>query len=188
MKRLNYLIVVMMATCIGFAFAACGDEEDEALQIIDPVVKPDTTYNDWIADTYIGTTLTDLDSRGVIMHIDTTYNQPITIEKNSLGQLTLTYHNWTDHTGMSYGDFCIQPIEAIATEGGVTINGFCTDSLYKAGVGYPATLRVSGTITPSLEEEINLTINIDLAVSPKMTLKFTLTYNSKKNDTTFSQL
>ena len=176
MKILNYFTCVLLIACTSFATVACGGDENE------PIQNQDFTEDfDWIPDTYIGTAITDLDSRGVIMRIDTTYNQPITIEKDSLGQLTLTYHNWTDHTGMSYGDFCIKPIEAITTEEGVTINGSCTDSLYKAGVGYPASLSVTGMISQNLEKEANLTINIDLAVSPKMTLKFTLIYNSGKN-------
>lgn len=171
MKKWNYLPLVLLALCTSLSFVACEDDEDEPIFIIDPVLGTE----EWLTDSYTGTTLTDLDSRGMVMRIDTTYNQPLTIAKDSLGQLVLTYHNWTDHTGMSYGDFRILPLVATANERTVLITGACTDSLYKAGVGYPASLRVEGTIGGK-PKVADLTINIDLAVSPKMTLKFTLKY------------
>ena len=171
MKRLNYLYLVLMALCTGFAFVACGDDDDEPKATIDPVVTP----AEWACGNYVGTTFTDLDSRGMVMRIDTTYDKTISLAMDSLGTLALTYPNWTDHTGMNYGDFRILPLEATATEEAVVIAGECTDSLYKAGVGYPATLSVAGTIGGE-PKVADLTIRIDLAVSPKMTLKFTLDY------------
>lgn len=172
MKKWNYLPLVLLALCTSLTFVACGDDEDEPLFIIDPVMGTD----EWLADSYTGTTLTDLDSRGMVMRIDTTYNQPLTIGKDSLDRLVLTYHNWTDHTGMSYGDFRILPLVTTVTDERVLISGACTDSLYKAGVGYPASLRVEGFVSGK-EKKADLTINIDLVVSPKMTLKFTLKYD-----------
>ena len=171
MKKWNYLPLVLLALCTSLTFVACGDDEDEPIFIIDPVMGTD----EWLADSYTGTTLTDLDSRGMVMRIDTTYDQPVTLGLNEQKQLVLTYHNWTDHTGMSYGDFRILPLEATANERAVVIAGECTDSLYKMGVGYPATLKVAGTIGGE-PKVADLTINIDLVVSPKMTLKFTLDY------------
>ena len=171
MKRLKMLPLVLMALCSSVAFVACSDDDDEPKPTIDPVLSA----AEWVAGEYVGTTLTDLDSRGMVMHIDTTYNQPVTLGLNEQKQLVLTYHNWTDHTGMSYGDFRILPLEATATEEAVVITGTCTDSLYKAGVGYPATLSVTGTIGGE-PKVADLTIHIDLVVSPKMTLKFTLDY------------
>lgn len=171
MKRLNYLYLVLMALCTGFAFVACGDDDDEPKATIDPVVTP----AEWVTGDYTGTTFTDLDSRGMVMRIDTTYDKTLSLAMDSLGTLALTYPNWTDHTGMSYGDFRILPLEATATTDGVVIEGECTDSLYKMGVGYPATLRVEGIVAGE-PKMADLTIRVDLAVSPKMTLKFTLTY------------
>ena len=171
MKKWNYLPLVLMALCTSLSFVACGDDEDEPTLIIDPVLGTD----EWLADSYTGTTLTDLDSRGMVMRTDTTYNQPLTIGKDSLGRLVLTYHNWTDHTGMSYGDFRILPLECFNRGKDVVFGGTCTDSLYKAGVGYPATLSVTGCVSGE-PKVADLTINIDLVVSPKMTLKFTLDY------------
>lgn len=171
MKRLNYLYLVLMALCTGFAFVACGDDDDEPKTTIDPVMTP----AEWVTGDYTGTTFTDLDSRGMVMHIDTTYNKLLHIGLEGDSTLVLTYPDWTDHTGMSYGDFRILPLETTATTDGVVIEGECTDSLYKAGVGYPATLRVEGTVAGE-PKVADLTIRIDLAVSPKMTLKFTLDY------------
>ena len=171
MKRLKMLPLMLMARCSSVAFVACSDDDDEPKPTIDPVLSA----AEWVAGEYEGTTLTDLDSRGMVMRIDTTYNQPLTIGKDSLDRLVLTYHNWTDHTGMSYGDFRILPLVTTATDEGVLISGACTDSLYKAGVGYPASLRVEGIVSGK-EKKADLTINIDLVVSPKMTLKFTLKY------------
>lgn len=172
MKKLNYLNLAMMVLCTGFSFTSCGEEE-EPTSTIDPVISP----QEWVTDEYTGTTFTDLDSRGMVMHIDTTYNQPLIISKNEQGLLMLTYPNWTDHQGMSYGDFQILPLEAIATTDGVILQGICTDSLYKAGTGYPATLRATGVIKgEDTHKQADLTLNIDLVVSPKMTLKFTLKY------------
>lgn len=175
MKKLNYLSLMLMALCMGFAFVACDDDDDAPKPTIDPVLSA----AEWVADSYTGTTFTDLDSRGMTMRIDTTYNQPLIIEKDSLGQLVLTYPNWTDHMGMSYGDFSILPLEATRQDDKVVINGTCTDSLYKAGVGYPATLSVEGTISGE-QKQADLTIKIDLVVSPKMTLKFALDYEGGK--------
>ena len=171
MKRLKMLPLMLMALCSSAAFVACSDDDDEPKPTIDPVLSA----AEWVAGEYVGTTLTDLDSRGMVMRIDTTYNQPVTLGLNEQKQLVLTYHNWTDHTGMSYGDFRIQPLVTTATDEGVLISGACTDSLYKAGVGYPASLRVEGIVSGK-EKKADLTINIDLVVSPKMTLKFTLKY------------
>ena len=70
MKKLNYLNLAMMALCTGFSFTSCGEEE-EPTSTIDPVISP----QEWVTDEYTGTTFTDLDSRGMVMHIDTTYNQ-----------------------------------------------------------------------------------------------------------------
>ena len=171
MNRLKMLPLVLMALCSSVAFVACSDDDDEPKPTIDPVLSA----AEWVAGEYVGTTLTDLDSRGMVMHIDTTYDQPVTLGLNEQKQLVLTYHNWTDHTGMSYGDFRILPLVTTATDEGVLISGACTDSLYKAGVGYPASLRVEGIVSGK-EKKADLTINIDLVVSPKMTLKFTLKY------------
>ncbi len=171
MNRLKMLPLVLMALCSSVAFVACGDEEEEINEPIDPVVTP----AEWACGNYTGTTFTDLDSRGMVMRIDTTYNKQLHIGMEDDSTLVLTYPNWTDHTGMSYGDFRILPLEATATEEAVVIAGECTDSLYKAGVGYPATLSVAGTIGGE-PKVADLTIRIDLAVSPKMTLKFTLDY------------
>lgn len=171
MKRLKTLPLVLVALCAGFAFVACDNDDDEPKLTIDPVMGT----AEWAAGEYVGTTLTDLDSRGMVMRIDTTYDQPLTLGLNEQKELVLTYHNWTDHTGMSYGDFRILPLETVATEEGVVVTGECTDSLYKAGVGYPATLKVAGTISGE-SKVADLTMNIDLVVSPKMTLKFTLEY------------
>ena len=171
MNRLKMLPLVLIALCSSVAFVACGDEEEEINVPIDPVVTP----AEWACGNYVGTTFTDLDSRGMVMRIDTTYDKTISLAMDSLGTLALTYPNWTDHTGMNYGDFRILPLEATATEEAVVIAGKCTDSLYKAGVGYPATLSVAGTIGGE-PKVADLTIRIDLAVSPKMTLKFTLDY------------
>ena len=171
MNRLKMLPLVLMALCSSVAFVACSDDDDEPKPTIDPVLSA----AEWAASEYVGTTLTDLDSRGMVMHIDTTYDQPVTLGLNEQKELVLTYKNWTDHTGMSYGDFRILPLEATATEEEVVITGTCTDSLYKAGVGYPATLSVAGTIGGE-PKVADLTIHIDLVVSPKMTLKFTLDY------------
>ena len=158
MKKLNYLNLAMMVLCTGFSFTSCGEEE-EPTSTIDPVISP----QEWVTDEYTGTTFTDLDSRGMVMHIDTTYNQPLIISKNE--------------QGLSYGDFQILPLEAIATTDGVILQGICTDSLYKAGTGYPATLRATGVIKgEDTHKQADLTLNIDLVVSPKMTLKFTLKY------------
>lgn len=171
MNRLKMLPLVLVALCAGFAFVACSDDDDEPKLTIDPVMST----AEWAAGEYVGTTLTDLDSRGMVMRIDTTYDQPLTLGLNEQKQLVLTYHNWTDHTGMSYGDFRILPLETGGTTEGVVVTGTCTDSLYKAGVGYPATLKVNGTISGE-PKVADLTMNIDLVVSPKMTLKFTLKY------------
>ena len=171
MKRLKMLPLMLLALCSSVAFVACSDDDNEPKPTIDPVLSA----AEWVAGEYVGTTLTDLDSRGMVMRIDTTYNQPVTLGLNEQKQLVLTYHNWTDHTGMSYGDFRILPLEATANERAVVIAGECTDSLYKMGVGYPATLKVAGIIGGE-PKVADLTINIDLVVSPKMTLKFTLDY------------
>lgn len=175
MKRLKMFCWVLMALCGSVVFVACSGDEDEPKFTIDPVILP----SEWVADEYVGTTVTDLDSRGMVMRIDTTYNQPLTLGMNEEKQLVLTYQNWTDHTGMSYGDFRILPMEAVATEEGVVISGECTDSLYKAGVGYPATLKVEGVVSGE-PKVANLTIKVDLVVSPKMTLKFTLDYEGRE--------
>lgn len=171
MNRLKMLPLVLMALCSSVAFVACSDDDDEPKLIIDPVMNT----AEWVAGEYVGTTLTDLDSRGMVMHIDTTYDQPVTLGLNEQKQLVLTYHNWTDHMGMNYGDFRIVPLETTATEEGLVITGTCTDSLYKAGVGYPATLSVTGCVSGQ-PKVADLTINIDLVVSPMMTMKFTLRY------------
>ncbi|MBR5804006.1 MAG: hypothetical protein IKY31_06705 [Bacteroidaceae bacterium] len=176
MKRMNHFYLVLIALCTSLTFITCGNDENEPTFTIDPILGPDG----WVEATYLGTTLTDLESRNMSMRIDTTYNQAITLEKDSLGQLTLTYHDWTDHTGMHYGDFHIVPVRAITTTEGVAISGECTDSLYKAGQGYPATLIVEGNINGE-QREANLTLNIHLAVSPAMTLKFTLSYEGIAN-------
>lgn len=171
MKRLKMLPLMLLALCSSVAFVACSDDDDEPKPTIDPVLSA----AEWVAGEYVGTTLTDLDSRGMVMRIDTTYDQPVTLGLNEQKQLVLTYHNWTDHTGMSYGDFRILPLECFNRGKDVVFGGTCTDSLYKAGVGYPATLSVTGCVNGE-PKVADLTINIDLVVSPKMTLKFTLDY------------
>ena len=176
MKKLNYFYMVLTMLCSSLVFVSCSDDEDELKFIIDPVLDAE----EWVVADYIGTTMTDLDSRGMIMRIDTTYNQSVILEKDSLGQLRLTYRNWTDHTGMSYGDFHIVPVNATITTEGVAISGECTDSLYKAGKGYPATLYVEGTVNGE-QRVADLTLKVDLAVSPVMTLKFTLSYEGTAN-------
>lgn len=165
------LYLMLLALCSSVAFVACENDDDEPKPTIDPVMGT----AEWVAGEYVGTTLTDLETRGMVMRIDTTYNQPLTLGTDSLGRLVLTYKNWTDHEGMSYGDFRIVPIVTEAATEGVLLTGECTDSLYKAGVGYPATLRVEGVVRGE-PKVADLTLKVDLAVSPEMTLKFTMEY------------
>ena len=176
MKQLNYFYMVLMILCTNLAFVSCSDNESEPKFVIDPALGAEG----WVVADYIGTTMTDLDSRGMIMRIDTTYNQSITLEKDSLGQLRMIYRDWTDHEGMSYGDFCIVPVNATITTEGVAISGECADSLYKSGVGYPAELRVEGTVNGE-QKAAEFTLKVNLAVSPVMTLKFTLSYEGTAN-------
>ena len=159
---LFYLASIMISACM--VFASCGDDEDEVTLDINP------------AGVYIGTTYTNLNSRGTDISIDTTYNQPITIRENHQGQLELVYHNWTDHQNINYGDFTIVPLTVTKKANGVALSGECTDSLYKGERGFLATLSAEGTIIGE-EKAAALKLKIDLPVTPAMTLKFALTYN-----------
>lgn len=182
---LFYLASIMICACM--IFASCGDDEDEPFSFKDVTDKENTEVSKDSTENapylpsmwkgcYIGNTHTILNSRGMDIELGTTENQIVTIREQEEGKLEFVYHNWTDHQGMNYGDFTIVPLNIVETPNGVSINGECSDSLYKAGSPYFAELYIEGNIA-NTDKKAALNIKVNLYVSPAMTLKFTLTYN-----------